>query len=155
MHYLRQKKKGKKGYMGIKIDLAKAYDKVEWHVLLNILHKLGFDRHFLDLIGNCITAPHFSILLNGSPFGFFTAGRGIRQSDPMSPAIFTIYSDLLSQLLARAEQTGKISGIKVSRHSLKVTHLMYADDLVIYCQATNEEAMEVTNCLETYSSWTG
>lgn len=73
----------------------------------------------------------------------------------LSPALFTIFSDLLSRILARAEAQGKLSGIKVSRLSPKITHLMYADDLVLYCKANTEEAAEAITCLQSYCSWTG
>lgn len=93
--------------------------------------------------------------MNGSPFGFFSPGRGLRQCDPMSPALFTIFSDLLSRILDKAEQDGLISGVKVSRLSPKMTHLMYVDDLVIYRKATLEEVAEINRCLQTYCNWTG
>lgn len=69
----------------------------------------------------------------------------------MSPALFTIMANILSQLLAREEAVGRLNGVKVSRSSLKVTHLMYADDLVIYCKAMIEEAIVVGDYLRTYS----
>lgn len=74
MHYMNGKK-GSTGFMAIEIDLAKAYDRVEWHILCQILHKFGFCSKFIDMVSECISTSHFSILLNGSPFGFFKAGR--------------------------------------------------------------------------------
>lgn len=55
----------------------------------------------------------------------------------------------------RAEVNGKISGVKISRGSPRITHVMYADDLVIYCKASEEEALEVISCLNLYCEWTG
>lgn len=154
MHYLNGKH-GKHGYMAIKIDLAKAYDRVEWTPLLHILKLLGFSQEFRDLIFACISTPKFSVLLNAAPYGYFSSQRGLRQGDPMSPALFTILADLLSRLLAREEVVGRLNGVKVSRSSPKITYLMYADDLVIYCQAKLEEAVVVKRCLQHYSDWTG
>lgn len=94
------------------------------------------------------------MLVNGSPCDFFPGSCGIRQGDPLSPALFTIIADILSRILARAENVGKISGIKVSRLSPMITHLMYADDLVIYSRANLEEAQEIKNCLDLYCNWT-
>lgn len=154
MHFLKGKK-GSKGYMAIKIDLAKTYDRVERKMLIHMLFVLGFEKKFTDLIHSCISSPLFSILINGVPFGYFKAERGIRQGGPMSPGLFTAFSDLLFRILARAEHEGKISGIKISRCSPRVTHLMYADDLVIYCKADLNEDKEVINCLQLYCSWIG
>lgn len=114
MYYL-NKKKGKKGFMAIKVDLTKAYDKVDWKVLCHVMKHFGFHEHFIKLVLACIEAPHFSILLNGAPFGYFTSTRGIRQGDPLSPGLFTIFSDILSRMLARAAATNLLSGVKTSR----------------------------------------
>lgn len=96
MFYMKNKK-GSKGVMAIKVDLAKAYDRIEWKVLYHILYLLGFNDKFIELIAECVSTPHFSLLLNGSPYGYFSPRRGIRQGDPISPALFTIFSDLCSE----------------------------------------------------------
>lgn len=70
MYYL-NKKTGNKGFMAIKIDLAKAYDKVEWNVLQVIMINLGFERKFIDLILECNSSVHSSVLLDRTLFGFF------------------------------------------------------------------------------------
>lgn len=99
--------------------------------------------------------PRFSILFNGSPFGYFKSERGIRLRDPMSPDLFTIFSDFLSRILTHAAEDNKFLGIKISRDCPKVTHLMYADDLIIYCKANINEAKSVTEYLQLYCSWSG
>lgn len=147
--------KAKHGYMALKIDMAKAYDHVEWSLLKCLLLAHGFAPHLTDLILNCVSTPSYSLLLNGSAHGHFTASRGIRQGDPLSPALSTICFDLLSRILTKAENDGKIHGIKVSRTSPPISHLMYADDLNIYCKATASEAQEVAHCLRTFCDWSG
>lgn len=84
MHYM-NRKKGKTGFMTIKIDLAKAYDKVEWIVLTHIITCFGFADKFIRWIQECINTAQFSILINGAPYGYFQGGRGIRQCNPISP----------------------------------------------------------------------
>lgn len=115
----------------------------------------GFSARFVQLIHACISSPRFSILLNGSPFGYFKATRGIRQGDPISPALFTLLLDLLSCMLAKAELDSRITGVKVSRTSPRVTHLMYADDLVIYCHASPLDINEIVAILHEYCHCTG
>lgn len=154
MLYLKSKK-GKTGYMVIKVDMAKAYDMVEWPILICILKHHSFSELFCKLLLECLSTAHYSVLINGSPCGFFPSSRGIRQGDLISPTLFTISSDLLSKILARSESLGRISGIKVSRGSPHITHLMYADDLVIYCKANEKEVWEAESCLNLYCQWTG
>lgn len=65
--------------MAVKIDLAKAYDKVEWVVLERILRLHGFLDKFINLVMNCIDSASFSILVNGSPYDMFQSSRGLKQ----------------------------------------------------------------------------
>lgn len=153
MHYLNGKQ-GKQGYIAIKFDVAKAYDYVEWPILLHIMKKLWFLEEFCDLVHVCISCAKFSILINGAPYGFFPSVRGLRQGDPILHGLLTLVADILSRLLAREEAVGRISKVKVSRASPKITHLLYADNLVIYRKAVHCEAAAVAECLHTYCGWT-
>lgn len=83
MHHFRNKK-GKMGLMAIKVYMAKVYGRVEWGVLQNILKMHGFDERTIKLIMECVTTSSFSILLNGSPGGYFQASRGFRQGVTLS-----------------------------------------------------------------------
>ncbi|KAL0378395.1 UNVERIFIED_CONTAM: LINE-1 retrotransposable element O protein [Sesamum radiatum] len=152
MHYLHCKK-GPKSFMAIKIDLMKAYDRVEWPFLLQVLRRLGFCDKFVDLIQQCITTSSFSLLINGSPFDFFRPSRGIRQGDPLSPYLFIIYTEILSRLLLHEEALGNIKGIKVCRNAPSISHLLYADDLTIFCRAEEKDAHTVRKCLDMFEQW--
>lgn len=83
-----RKKKGIKGVVGIKIDLQKAYDKVNWQGLLQILEAYGFDNKFILLIFRCLTEDNMKLLLNGSIFEEIHRERGIRQRDLLPPLLF-------------------------------------------------------------------
>jgi hypothetical protein len=74
LHSLKNKK-GRGGLMAVKIDMEKAFDRMEWSFLFSILSKLGFSPIWINWIRICITSPSFSILINGSPFGHFSPLR--------------------------------------------------------------------------------
>ncbi|KAG8367282.1 hypothetical protein BUALT_Bualt16G0056200 [Buddleja alternifolia] len=146
---------GKIGLMAIKIDMAKAYDRVEWPLLLDILLKFGFHQTFVNWIKTSISTTSFSTLVNGSPFGFFHPTRGIRQGDPLSPYLFLLYFDLFSRLIHRAETSSAFNGIKISRGSPSISHVMYADDLLIFGKTDEHNVDGIAEVIEGYERWSG
>jgi hypothetical protein len=148
-------KRGKGGFMFLKMDMEKAFDKMEWKLILAIMQHLGFHDTWLKWIESCISSTSFSILLNGSPFGLFSPKRGLRQGDPLSPFLFILGSELLSRLLLKEERIGNIKGMKIARASPAINHLLFADDLLLFGKASLLEAASIKGCLDKYCSWSG
>lgn len=120
----------KKGVI-LKLDLEKAFDKLDWHFLLKVLSLKGFNSKWLAWICGCITSVSFSILLNGKPRGKISANRGIRQGDPLSPFLFVIAMDYLSQTLDAAYNKGLIEGFRIRDNGTHISHLLFADDILL------------------------
>ncbi|KAH7514410.1 hypothetical protein FEM48_Zijuj11G0086700 [Ziziphus jujuba var. spinosa] len=107
------------------------------------------------MIRSCLSLVHYSLLLNGSVCGTFQPERGIRQGDPLSPILFILCSEILSRLLLKEEDQDRLHGIKVDRNAPAISHLMYADDLIISCRANHRDATIIKECLSYFCSWSG
>jgi len=84
----------------------------------------------------------FSILVNGTPSGFFTSSRGLRQGDPLSPLLFVVVMEALSRMLVAALEQGSMTGFAVGHReseAIVVNHLLFADDTLIFCGAEEEQ----------------
>ena len=137
---LRRKEKG----ILCKLDIEKAYDHIRWDFLLQILERMGFGSKWISWINWCISRASFSVLFNGSPTGFFQSFRGLRQGDPFSSYLFVIDMETLSCLLKRMVEGNFIYGCKFGGRDggeLVISHLLYADDTILFCEANSEQLM--------------
>lgn len=154
-HFLRKKKKGKKGYLGLKLDMSKAYDRVEWCFLEKMMLKIGFPESYTKMVMKCVETAEFSVLVNGQPSRKFRPSRGLRQGDPISPFLFVLCAEGLSTLLRDAESKKLIHGVKIGRRVQPISHLFFADDSLLFVRATEEEVEHVLDVLSTYEAASG
>lgn len=114
----------------LKVDLKKVFDSVKWDFILQILRTADFPPVFINWISECLTTTSFSVNVNGELCGFFQGTRGLRQGDPISPSLFVIAMEAFSNLLNSGFETGLI-GLHPLGRNPKVTHLAFADDIII------------------------
>ena len=139
---VRRKEKG----LLCKLDIEKAYDHLNWDFLLQVMEKIGFGSKWLIWI-RCISTS-FSVLMNGTPSGFFRSSRGLRQGDPLSSYLFVIGMEALSYLIGRAVEGGFLSSCRIcgiNGEGMFISHLLYADDTILFCGANQDQMM--------YLSW--
>ena len=99
LHHMKTSCTGRSGYMTLKLDISKAYNKVEQAFLEKIILKLGIQNSWVSLIMECITTVTYSIMVNGEPQGMITPTRGIRQGDPLSPYLVLFFAKSLDAIL--------------------------------------------------------
>ncbi|XP_019177860.1 PREDICTED: uncharacterized protein LOC109173056 [Ipomoea nil] len=154
-HYLRRKTSGIVGWAALKLDMAKAYNRMECAFLEGMLRVLGFDRGWVELLMLCVTTVKYTIQVNGEGVGTICPTRGIRQGDPLSPYLFIVCAEGLSVLLQQAKARGDIHGVRVARGAPTITHLFFADDSLLFFRANQQETMKIKGCLDLYCAASG
>ena len=155
LHYMRNHSSGKVGYMALKLDMSKAYDRVEWPYMEKLMKKMGFDDIWVQLMMKCISSTTYLVLISGESHGKITPTRGLRQGDPLSPYLFLLCIEGFHGLLRKAEIEGDIRGVSICRNGPKLTHLLFADDSLIFCRSKIEECAKLLEILATYERASG
>ncbi|CAM8956535.1 unnamed protein product [Rhodiola kirilowii] len=154
-HYIRNCKKQKSGYASLKLDMSKAYDRVDWKYLRLLLVRLGFCEGWAARILQYVSTVSYELSINGQIGNRFYPLRGLRQGDPLSPYLYIICTEWLTRSLQRATELRAISGIKVSRRAPVISHLCFADDCIIYFKVTDQAVQHLKNLLSTYEQISG
>lgn len=138
----------------IKVDIAKAFDTLSWGFLLSCLEGLNLPPLFISWIRACICTTNFTVSYNGEVNGYFKGTRGLRQGDPLSPYLFVIALNNLSFMLKQAAQERKFN-YHLNCASTKMTHLCFADDLLIFIDGTLDSVQAVLQVLKDFEKRSG
>ncbi|XP_075675045.1 uncharacterized protein LOC142644284 [Castanea sativa] len=155
MNHINRKKKGKCGEMALKLEMSKAYNRVEWGCLKQIMGKLGFHEDWIRLVMRCVSSITYAVRVNGHACGQIVHTRGLRQGDPLSPYLFLICAEGLSALLHKAVRHKELKGVAASARELRISHLFFADDSLIFGRATVKECTEIQRILQLYEESSG
>ncbi|CAN1193130.1 LINE-1 retrotransposable element ORF2 protein [Linum perenne] len=138
----------------LKVDITKAFDSIHWDYLLLIRAAMNIPSQFIEWISVCLQTTMFSVLINGSPFGYFSAKRGVRQGDPLSPSLFVMVMECLHCLLRRAGDAGLLTYHPRCK-KLQIHHLCFADDLLLFSNGSLSGLKAIMDILESFYLLTG
>ncbi|XP_055961043.1 uncharacterized protein LOC130015280 [Mercurialis annua] len=154
-HSMAKRSQGKNGSIALKLDMSKAYDRVEWKFIEAVMVKMQFPVHFIKLIMACVTSVSYSVLINGIPSGNICPQRGLRQGDPLSLYLFLLCAEGFSALLRQGVRNGDITGGSVCRGGPKINHLFFADDSVLFVKATVRECTAIKRIISVFEEASG
>jgi hypothetical protein len=123
--------------------------------LKKVMQRIGFAHWWIDWIMECVSTVKYMVKFNGGLLDSFSPSRGLRQGDPLSPFLFLFVADGLSALLHNEVQNNMITPVKICRNAPGISHLLFADDSLLFFKATPQEAGRVKQVIEEYASSTG
>ncbi|CAL1383611.1 unnamed protein product [Linum trigynum] len=144
------RRSGKKGLMLLKIDLAKAYDRLEWDFLEDTLKDVRLPNSFISMIMKCVSSTSFQVLWNGSETESFKPSHGLRQGCPLSPYLFTLCMERLSHCIQKEVMKGNWKPCRLSPGGPALSHLFFADDLVLFAEASPHHADIILDSLNRF-----
>jgi len=133
------------------LDISKAFDSVDWALLLEILAHLGFGAVWRNLVSNLLHSASTQVLLNGEPGDFITHRRGLQQGDPLSPMLFILVMDVLNSLFMKAEE----EGLLLPLHSAGQRLSLYVDDVALFIRSEEDDLQITKNILQVFEKASG
>jgi hypothetical protein len=154
-HHIQRNQKTEGAFCAYKLDLTKAYERVDWRYLQMVLTKFGFHPIFVGWIMKCVTSVQYKIRVNGNLTSGFKPTRGIRQGDPLSPYLFLFVGEGLTKVLQRAVFLEELRDLKICRRAPGISHLLFADDSLLFFEANATQASVIKAATAIFEVGTG
>jgi len=136
-----------------KVDIAKAFDSVDWRFLLAILKHMGFSRRWINWISLILSTASTKIILNGNLGQLICHMRGLRQGDPLSPLLFVLAMEPLNALFRLAERKEVLGSLGVSCIQERI--FLYADDVILFSSPNEKDLTATVTILEIFAQASG
>lgn len=119
------------------------------------MQQLGFEEAWISLVMQCVSTVSFQVKVNGELLPSFRPTRGLRQGDTISPYLFLLCGEGLSCMLKNYDGGWIDRGIRVSTRAPWISHLLFANDCLIFMKSDHRSAMRLNSILQDYSSGSG
>ena len=116
---------------------------------------MSFPKKWIDRVMSCVTTSSFSILINGKPYGNVLLSRGLCQGDLLSPYLFLLCAEGFTSLLTKAENDARIHGVSICIGAPRVSNILFVDDSLLFCRATQNEVVTISEILQSYANASG
>ncbi|KAL9658994.1 hypothetical protein QQ045_028253 [Rhodiola kirilowii] len=154
-NYMKTCRDDRNFFASVKVDMSKAYDRVEWLFLERLLYKMGFATIWIDRVMRCVRSLSYQIKVNNNISRVFRPSRGLRQGDPLSPYLFLLCTEFLNAKMAEGVSRKFFSGITVCIKAPTISHLFFADDSIFFLKANPSEAYNLKSLLHQYEFASG
>jgi hypothetical protein len=131
----------------LKLDYEKAYDRVCWDFLFEVLKSRGFSQIWITWMGKIVEKGSVGVCLNGEETSFFKTGKGLRQGDPLSPLLFNLVTDVLTKMLLKGASLGLVRGLASDFREDGIIALQYADDTIIFSDVEDNHLVNLKGIL--------
>ncbi|KAK5802755.1 hypothetical protein PVK06_030374 [Gossypium arboreum] len=155
LHYLQSSKNGPNKGLVVKLDMSKAYDRVEWNFIEKVMKKMGFEEKWIAKIMECVRSVTYTVKCNNILSDIFIPERGLRQGDPLSPYLFLFCMEAFSRMLIHAQENNTLRGIRASRDGPRINHLFFADDALLFVRNKRSDIECLVKMLTTFSNISG
>jgi hypothetical protein len=152
---LHETKRRKKTGVVFKIDFEKAYDKVHWDFLIQSMEKVGYNEIWCSWIRRVMKMGTVAVKLNNTVGNYFLSYKGVRQGDPLSPLLFNLAADVLTRMVASAQQNLLVTGMAKSLVDKGIAILQYADDTIMCLEDNMEKARNAKLMLYLFEQMSG
>jgi Reverse transcriptase (RNA-dependent DNA polymerase) len=142
-------------YFALKADINKAFDTIEWGFIQASLTAVGIPKKLVTLIMLCLASSKVTVQVNGKGSGYLTPTRGLQQGCPLKPYLYIIAMEFMTKRLTRAVEERRVRGMVLAPTAPRLTHALYADDVVIFGEATQNEVSEVSRILMEFGKFSG
>ena len=148
IHHINQLKN--KNHTIISIDAEKASDKIQHPFMTKILHKVGLEGTYLNIIKAIYDKPTANIILNGEKLKAFPLRSGKKQRYPLLLLLFSIVMEILARAI---RQEKEIKEIQIGKEEVKLS--LFADDIILYIENPKDATRKLLELINEFGKVEG